>query len=160
MKNLGLLLFSAFFFVSLKSGNSFGFIHDLISKTNKDVQGITKKAYKLAEDIEKNETLNGPQSKQQEILRIAELIENGDAPDDVKSNSKTFSHSMKIRGKQVTVKCTVYSTGNDIEGAMHIIKTTYVNSKKSEYTINTTLWNPRVKKNYYIEKQIPSNNKR
>ncbi|XP_043471939.1 uncharacterized protein LOC122504766 isoform X2 [Leptopilina heterotoma] len=137
LKNFGLLLIFTFFITSIKS-----------AQATEQGRLIQENAHKIVAEAGNDESLHRIPNRQDEILKIVELIENGTPPADV--NSNTTSLSTNINGRIITIKDTIYSSGNEKEGAIHNVKSTYDEAKKIDLSINTILWDQNGLRKYFI----------
>ncbi|XP_043469106.1 uncharacterized protein LOC122502863 [Leptopilina heterotoma] len=89
-----------------------------------------------------NGSNNNTTENYEEILKTAQLIENGNPPSELKSN-KT-SHTMNFgshSNSNLTVTTINYSVGNDTEGAVYTVRTVYHKSVKRGALISISKWN-------------------
>ncbi|XP_043469068.1 uncharacterized protein LOC122502840 [Leptopilina heterotoma] len=93
---------------------------------------------KLNTNIINNNQNNVIQDKE-EILKIAQQIENGNPPANVDSN--TISFTTNIRGKPYIIKSTYFSTSVNTEGTIYSVKTTYDEEKLKDVSISVLTWN-------------------
>lgn len=148
MKNFGTFLILVFFFSTVKSD----YWSQMIDKINKETELTIKMAKLTQQEAELTQQraesqIATIQKETDEILAIAEKIEKGNSPANVKSN--TTSLSTNVRGKIETVKSTIYSIGNDKEGAIYDIKTVYEDSRKTYWLISTIEWDGNGRRQHF-----------
>ncbi|XP_051175117.1 uncharacterized protein LOC127290529 isoform X1 [Leptopilina boulardi] len=78
--------------------------------------------------------------EENQTLEIAKLIENGNAPVNVKK-SNTTSLTMNVNGKQMTIKITSFHIGFVTEGSLKIVETIFEDSEIKDWAIDTFIWN-------------------
>ncbi|XP_043469094.1 uncharacterized protein LOC122502855 [Leptopilina heterotoma] len=135
MKNLRIFLISILFCATVNA--------DFWSDFDKKFENMGKKhaeeeAKSIARGVHIRINNNKLNFDENNILRTAALIENGNPPDNVQSKSTSLTTT--VRGKQVTVSMTMFSTGNSDEGAIHAVKTIYEDGQKKQPSINTFSW--------------------
>ncbi|XP_051175123.1 uncharacterized protein LOC127290531 [Leptopilina boulardi] len=142
MKNFQIFVILAIFFVSVKS--------DFWSDYNKRLQnsdfGI-RKPIQHRPTYTDTETKNKNTLSRNEILKIADQVENGNPPYNLKS-SNTNIQTMTVNGKPRIVKTIVFSIGNNLEGTKYTVKNTYQDSIKIGSSISTSSWNNKETKSY------------
>ncbi|XP_051175119.1 uncharacterized protein LOC127290529 isoform X3 [Leptopilina boulardi] len=77
--------------------------------------------------------------KQNEILNTAILIEKGQAPVNVKSNTTSFTTISY--GRPMTIKSTIFSLGDDKKGETYSVQSVYEGSVINNWSITTNSWN-------------------
>ncbi|XP_051175122.1 uncharacterized protein LOC127290530 isoform X2 [Leptopilina boulardi] len=149
MKNIEIVVILVFFCVSVKSDlQEMG--RSIQHETQKVAHELQQEGKFIKQEAENSAAVikNNIRLQQNDILETVELIENGVPPENIKSN--TTSLTTNVHGKIITIKNTIFTTGNDVEGAIHNVETIYEESEQKDWSINTFAWNRNGRTNSHI----------